>query len=154
MKGKVRGFRILAIVCVLFISLWVLSISVKADELQDTTKTEEKNTVYDALKEKIQESWDKGMSNIEECDPINITGNFIERTLRMIAAICYKNIKSIKAGSLLIGLVSFLMGSILAILSKSDKKMRKKAIGIGMAAIPAILLLFVFGISWYISIFR
>lgn len=154
MKGKVRKFRFLTVVCILFFSLWALPASVKAEELQDTTETEEKNTVYDALRERIQESWDRGMSNIEESDPIKITGNFVERTLRIIALVCYKNLKSIKAGSLLIGLVSFLMGSILAILSKSDKKMRKKAISIGMAAIPAILILFVFGISWYISIFR
>ena len=59
-----------------------------------------------------------------------------------------------KAGALLAGGVSFLFGVILAMLSRKNKKIRKMAIGVCMCAIPALLLVFVFGISWYVSFFR
>ncbi len=112
------------------------------------------NSIYDKLKERIQDSWDNGMENLEQVNPIEISGNFTERILRTIAAACYRNLKSIKAGALLTGLVSFVLGAVVALLATKDKKMRKTAVSIGMVAVPAILLITVFGISWFISIFR
>lgn len=123
--------------------------------IQDDTGTDiQENSIYDALKEQIQDSWDSGMGNLKEVNPIEVSGNFAERILRTIAAACYGNLKSIKAGALLTGLVSFIMGAAVALLAAKDKKMRKAAIGVGMAAVPAILIIGVFGISWFISIFR
>lgn len=119
-----------------------------------TGENEQENSIYDALKERIQDSWDSGIENLEEVNPIEISGNFVERILRTIAAACYGNLKSIKAGALLIGLVSFVLGAVIALLATKDKKMRKTAISIGMMAVPVILLITVFGISWFISIFR
>lgn len=121
---------------------------------EETEEKEQENTIYDTLKERIRDSWDSGMENLEEVNPIEITGNFAERILRTVAAACYSNLKSIKAGALLIGLVSFVLGAAVALLATKDKKMRKKAISIGMLAVPAILFIAVFGISWFISIFR
>lgn len=121
---------------------------------EETRENEQENSIYDALKERIQDSWESGMENLEEVNPIEISGNFAERILRTIAAACYSNLKSIKAGALLIGLVSFVLGAVIALLATKDKKMRKTAISVGMMAVPAILLIIVFGISWFISIFR
>ncbi len=121
---------------------------------EETRESEQENSIYDALKERIQDFWENGMENLEEVNPIEISGNFAERILRTIAAACYSNLKSIKAGALLIGLVSFVLGAVIALLATKDKKMRKTAISVGMMAVPAILLIIVFGISWFISIFR
>lgn len=120
----------------------------------ETRENEQENSIYDKLKERIQDSWDNGMENLEQVNPIEISGNFTERILRTIAAACYRNLKSIKAGALLTGLVSFVLGAVVALLAAKDKKMRKSAVSIGMVAVPAILLITVFGISWFISIFR
>lgn len=121
---------------------------------EETRENEQENSIYDALKERIQNSWDSGMESLEEVNPIEISGNFAERILRTIAAACYSNLKSIKAGALLTGLVSFVLGAAIALLATKDKKMRKTAISVGMMAVPVILLIIVFGISWFISIFR
>ena len=120
---------------------------------EEAEEKESGNSIYDSLKNRIQDSWDSGMENLEEVNTIEITGNFAERILRTIAAACYSNLKSIKAGALLMGLVSFVMGAAVALLAVKDKKMRKTAIGFGMAAVPAVLFIIVFGISWFISIF-
>lgn len=121
---------------------------------EETGENEQENSIYDALRERIQDSWESGMENLEEVNPIEISGNFAERILRTIAAACYSNLKSVKAGALLIGLVSFVLGAVIALLATKDKKMRKTAISVGMMAVPVILLIIVFGISWFISIFR
>lgn len=134
--------------------LFIPQPAVHGEEAYTQEKTEQDNSVYDSLKERIRDSWDSGMDQLEEVNPIEITGNFAERILRTIAAACYSNLKSIKAGALLIGLVSFVLGSVVALLAKKDKKMRKTAISAGMVAVPTILLIIVFGISWFISIFQ
>lgn len=127
------------------------SLTVCAQEPQDK---EADNPVYDRLKSRIETAWDDGMKQIEETDPIEISGNLVERLLRGIAAGLYRNLQSIKAGSLLAGGISFLFGVVLALLARKDKKMRKMAVGVCMCTIPAALLIFVFGISWYVSFFR
>lgn len=134
--------------------LFIPSPDVHGEEAYVLEETEQDNSIYDALKERIQDSWDSSMENLEEVNPIELTGNFAERILRTIAAACYSNLKSIKAGALLIGLVSFVLGAAVALLATKDKKMRKTAISFGMVAAPAILFIIVFGISWFISIFR
>lgn len=121
---------------------------------QEQPEAEEENPIYDRLKNRIKTAWDEGMEMIEEADPIEISGNLVERLLRGIAAGLYRNLRSIKAGSLLAGGISFLLGVILALLARKDKKIRKMAVGVCMCTIPAILLVFVFGVSWYISFFR
>ena len=127
------------------------SLTVGAQEPQGE---EADNPVYDRLKSRIETAWDDGMKQIEETDPIEISGNLVERLLRGIAAGLYRNLQSIKAGSLLAGGISFLFGVVLALLARKDKKMRKMAVGVCMCTIPAVLLVFVFGISWYVSFFR
>ena len=99
---------------------------------EETGESEQENSIYDALRERIQDSWESGMENLEEVNPIEISGNFAERILRTIAAACYSNLKSIKAGALLIGLVSFVLGAVIALLATKDKKMRQTAISAGM----------------------
>lgn len=151
--GKKRSKRrcsllivyVLVAVCMLSVSL-----TVHAQETQE----EADNPVYDRLKSRIETAWDDGMKQIEETDPIEISGSLVERLLRGIAAGLYRNLQSIKAGSLLAGGISFLFGVVLALLAQKDKKMRKMAVGVCMCTIPAVLLVFVFGISWYVSFFR
>lgn len=151
--GKKRSKRrcsllivyVLVVVCMLSVSL-----TVHAQETQE----EADNPVYDRLKSRIETAWDDGMKQIEETDPIEISGSLVERLLRGIAAGLYRNLQSIKAGSLLAGGISFLFGVVLALLAQKDKKMRKMAVGVCMCTIPAVLLVFVFGISWYVSFFR
>lgn len=126
-----------------------VTLTVHAQESQ-----EEENPVYDRLKNRIETAWSEGMEMIEETDPIEISGNLMERLLRGIAAGLYRNLRSIKAGALLAGGLSFLLGIVLVMLSRKDKKIRKMAVGVCMCTIPAVLLVFVFGISWYISFFR
>lgn len=124
---------------------------VHAEEIpQETGET----TIYDSLKERMESAWDQGMDQLEDVEPIEITGNLAERILRSIAAALFRNLKSIKAGALLVGVVSFVLGGAAALLARKDKKIQKKAIGICMAAIPGLLIVLVFGISWFVSIFR
>ena len=111
-------------------------------------------TIYDSLKERMETAWDQGMDRLEDAEPVEITGNLVERILRGIAAALFRNLRSIKAGALLVGVVSFVLGGATALLARRDKKIQKKAIGICMAAIPGLLTVLVFGISWFVSIFR
>lgn len=124
---------------------------VHAEEIpQETGET----TIYDSLKERMESAWDQGMDQLEDVEPIEITGNLAERILRSIAAALFRNLKSVKAGALLVGVVSFVLGGAATLLARKDKKIQKKAIGICMAAIPGLLIVLVFGISWFVSIFR
>lgn len=114
----------------------------------------EENSIYETLKERMDTVWDKGMEQIEETESIEIRGNLAERMLRSIAASLFKNLRTIKAGALLIGVVSFVLGGVMVLLAKKDKKIQKKAISVGMVAIPSLLLVLVFGLSWFVSMFR
>ncbi|MCH5249984.1 MAG: hypothetical protein J1E98_08625 [Lachnospiraceae bacterium] len=153
--SALRWQRIVLVIlfgCAVF--LFVSPAVVYGEETYIQEETEQENSIYDSLKERIQDSWDSGIESLEEVKTIEITGNFAERILRTIAVVCYINLKSIKAGALLVGLVSFVLGAVVALLATKDKKMRKTAISVGMMAVPAILFTIVFGISWFISIFR
>ena len=117
--GKKRSKRrcsllivyVLVVVCMLSVSL-----TVHAQETQE----EADNPVYDRLKSRIETAWDDGMKQIEETDPIKISGSLVERLLRGIAAGLYRNLQSIKAGSLIAGGISFLFGVILALGGRND----------------------------------
>ena len=114
----------------------------------------EENSIYETLKERMDTVWDKGMEQVEVIEPIEITGNLAERILRRIAASLFENLRTIKAGALLIGVVSFVVGGVMVLLAKKDKKIQKKAIGVCMMAIPSLFLILVFGLSWFVSVFR
>ena len=102
----------------------------------------------------METAWEKGMKQIEDAEPIEMTGNLMERVMRSMADGLLRNLRSIKAGALLAGVVSFVLGGVTVLLARKDKKIRKKAACICMAAIPALLTVLVFGISWFVSMFR
>lgn len=112
------------------------------------------NYIYDKLKDRVETTWEKGMEQIEEAVPIEITGNLAERLLRTIARSLFQNLRSIKAGALLIGIMSFIFGGIALLLARKDKKIQRYAIRICMVAIPGLLLVLVFGVSYFVSIFH
>ncbi len=151
-KGNIK-WQYALLAALFFAAVCMASVSFTA-YAQEQPAAEEENPIYDRLKNRIETAWNEGMEMIEETDPIEISGNLVERLLRGIAAGLYRNLRSIKAGSLLAGGISFLLGVILALLARKDKKIRKMAVGVCMCTIPAILLVFVFGVSWYISFFR
>lgn len=151
-KKVVRGFTYL-LTNLLFVITLIFHdpCIVNAEELMQEM---EENYIYDKLKERMESTWEKGLEQIEEAAPIEITGNLAERVLRIIASVLFQNLKSIKAGALLIGVVSFLFGGVALLLARKDKKIQRYAIRICMVAIPGLLLILVFGISGFVSIFR
>lgn len=149
-KLQIFLFRMLSLLLATGIALCSPCVAHAEEALQET----EEATIYDFLKERMETAWDEGMDQLEEVEPIEITGNLAERILRSIAAALFRNLRSIKAGALLVGVVSFVLGGAVVLLVRKDKKIQKKAIGICMAAIPGLLLVLVFGISWFVSIFR
>lgn len=130
--------------------LHFFSIRVCAEEIAEE---QEENSIYDSLKDRMETAWGRGMEQIEEVEPIEMTGNFMERVMCSIADGLMRNLKSVKAGALLIGSVSFVLGGVIVLLARKDKKIRKKAASICMAAIPGLLLVLVFGLSWFVSMF-
>lgn len=150
---KVIGGVLYLLANLLFVSVLVFSASCAA-YAEETSLEPEENYIYDQLKERIETTWEKGLEQIEEADPIEITGNLGERMLRAIARGLFQNLKSIKAGALLIGVISFLFGGIALLLARRDKKIQRYAIRICMMAIPGLLLILVFGVSWFVSVFR
>lgn len=148
MREKLHFMLITVVFMVCVMGAMVLfPCTVHADEADE-------NSIYEALKERMDTVWDKGMEQVENMEPIEITGNFAERILRSIAAALFQNLKTIKAGALLVGVVSFVLGGVTVLLSKKDKKIQKKAVSICMVAIPGLLLILVFGLSWFVSMFR
>lgn len=114
---------------------------------------EEKNDVYDSLQESIKESWNNGFEELETTDEIETEGPFMERILRSIANVFYKNMVGIKGWSILIGLISIVVGTFIAITAKLNKKLRKFAISFLIITIPCLLIVFVFGIAKFVSVF-
>ena len=147
-----QHFIVISLLCMLFMigTMTAFPYMVYAN----TEKKTEENSIYEALKERMDTAWNQGMDQVEEIEPIEIPGNFAERVLRSIASMLFRNLKAIKAGALLIGMVSFFLGGVTALLAKKDKKIQKKAIGVCMTIIPGLLLTLVFGISWFVSMFR
>lgn len=113
----------------------------------------EHNDVYDQLRVSIQNEWDRGFEQLEENEEIEVKGPLSERIVRGIANAFYKNLTAIKAGSLIIGIISLVLGAFIAIAAKLNKKVRKFAIGGLMITIPIFLFIFVFGVTKLVSIF-
>ena len=137
----------------LLFSMHMLSCPIEACAKEEAAGQED-DSIYDILKDRMETAWERGMEQIEDVEPIEVTGNFMERILRSMADSLMRNLRSIKAGALLIGAVSFVLGGTAALLARKDKKIRKKAVGICMAAIPGLLVILVFGLSWVVSMFR
>lgn len=114
---------------------------------------EEKNDVYDSLQENIKESWNSGFEELEKTTEIENKGPFMERILRNIANVFYRNMVGIKGWSLLIGLISMVVGIFISVTAKLNKKLRKFAISFLIITIPCLLIVFVFGIAKFVSIF-
>lgn len=116
-------------------------------------ETVEHNDVYDQLRDSIQNEWDRGFEQLEEDEEIEVKGPLSERIVRGIANAFYKNLTAIKAGSLIIGIISLVLGAFIATAAKLNKKVRKFAIGGLMITIPIFLFVFVFGVTKLVSIF-
>lgn len=136
-----------------FIMLALLLLLLTPIEVQ-ASEEEQGNDIYDSLDEKIKNNFYEGLNvaNKEE-KSIDISGNLIERVMRSIANGFYKNLKSIKAGSLFAGTLSFLGGLIIFKTVKLNKGLKRYAISVFMVTIPVALFIFVFSISLFIDIF-
>ena len=152
---ETKGWHVLSRIAGMFLAvvIAVSFITLRAYAVEDFGTAEE-NNVYDELKDRMETAWEKGMKQIEDAEPIEMTGNLMERVMRSMADGLLRNLRSIKAGALLAGAVSFVLGGVTVLLARKDKKIRKKAACICMAAIPALLTVLVFGISWFVSMFR
>lgn len=116
-------------------------------------ETGEENPVYDQLQKKIKNEWNKGLESIDEAEVIKITGNPAEHLLRVITAALYRNINSIKAGALLIGMCSFGIGIMIAVSARKNKKARRFAVVALVTVIPATLFILTFCLAVLVSIF-
>lgn len=114
---------------------------------------EGENPIYDSLEKRIRNEWDKGLESIEEVGTIEITGNPVERLLRVITAALYRSLKSIKAGALLIGASSFCIGIIVAVSARKNKKARRFAVLALITVIPVSLFIMTFCLAMLVSIF-
>lgn len=114
---------------------------------------EGENPIYDSLEKRIRNEWDKGLESIEEVGTIEITGNPVERLLRVITAALYRSLKSIKAGALLIGASSFCIGIIVAVSARKNKKARRFAVVALITVIPVSLFIMTFCLAMLVSIF-
>lgn len=153
--GRFLKIAALFFMCFLFFSATCLAAgqAIPDDPVWKEQGSASHNAIYDRLKRRLEQSYEEGMKKADAAAPIEITGSLPERLLRGIADGLNRNLKSIKAGAVIIGMCSFVMGSALALLAKKDKKIRKQAVLIGMGAIPGLLLIAVFGISLYVSMF-
>lgn len=117
---------------------------------QGSEEVEANNTdqVYHNLKNKVKNNWDKEMEKLKNDEStIEIKGDLPERLLRSIINTFYINMKIIKTTALFIGLLSFTIGGIITIATKLNKGLRRFAVGFLMIMLPAILFIFVFGLS-------
>lgn len=124
------------------------------DRRRAELETDEENPVYDQLQKRIKNEWNKGLESIEESEVIKITGNPAEHLLRVITAALFRNINSIKAGALLIGMCSFSIGIIIAVSARKNKKARRFAVVALVTVIPATLFILIFCLAVLVSIFK
>lgn len=123
----------------------------KSDGLVD--EKVESNKIYDSLSDSIRNRWDNGLEQLETTDEIEIKGSFSERIIRSITNTFYKHLVSIKAWSLLIGILSMIIGGFITATAKLNKKLKRFAISFFVITIPILLVIFVFGITKLISMF-
>jgi len=114
---------------------------------------EQKQDIYDSLQDSIRNNWKNGMESLETTEEIEIKGPLMERILRSIANVFYKNLMSIKAWSLFIGLISLISGVFITVTAKLNKKLKRFAISLFVITIPVLLIVFVFGITKLVSMF-
>lgn len=124
-----------------------------ASNAEMTEQEEEQDDIYDSLRDSIRKNWEDGFANLETTDEIEIKGPLTERILRSIANVFYKHLVSIKAWSLLIGVISLIMGIFIAATAKLNKKLRRFSITLFIVTIPVLLIIFTFGITKLISMF-
>lgn len=137
----------------IFISFFVLFLCFNSAIVVHADESEAENGVYGELRDSIQNEWNRGWEELEKEDTIEMKGPLTERIIRGIANFFYMNIVGIKSGALLIGVISVVLGTIIALSAKLNKKLRKAAIGGLIITIPLVLFIFVFGITKLISIF-
>lgn len=127
--------------------------AMESNTVAENQETKEENPIYDKLQKRIKNEWDKGLESIEEVKTIEITGNPVERLLRIITAALYQNLKSIKAGALLMGVSSFCIGVIIAVSARKNKKARRFAVVALITVIPLSLFIVTFCLAMLVSIF-
>ena len=131
-----------------FFMLFLVPAEVRASQEQQDNK------IYESLDEKIKNNFYEGLESVEEqAKSIEISGNLLERIVRTIANSLYKNLDEIKAGCLLIGVLSFLGGFIIFKTVKLNKGMKRYALSVFMITIPLTLFIFVFATARLIDIF-
>lgn len=135
------------VMCVFLMALLIIATN------QTIFAAEEENDIYDSLQESIKDSWDNGFKDLETTEEIEADGPFMERLLRSIANAFYKNMVGIKGWSILIGLISIVVGIFIAVTAKLNKKLRRFAITFLIITVPSLLIVFVFGIAKFVSIF-
>lgn len=141
---------------ILFLSVLMIIFAIGITEAKAASESaEEENNLYDTLEEKVKSDWYSELDRIQNKeDTIEIKGNLMERIMRSIVNVFYKNMKIIKVSSLLAGLVSFVLGGLIAFLSSLNKGLRRFAISRLMIGIPIMLFIFVYGISILIGMFQ
>ncbi|MDD3361836.1 MAG: hypothetical protein PHW34_09215 [Hespellia sp.] len=149
MKSNTKNLM-MTVLLLFFIVILMVSASVPVR----AANTKEKNEIYDSLQESMKNNWKSGLDQLEAEDQIEIKGPLPERILRGIANAFYQHLVSIKAWSLLIGLISLLIGIFIAVTAKLNKKLRRTAITLFIVTIPLLLIIFVFGITKLISMFH
>ena len=113
----------------------------------------EQDDIYDSLQESMRENWEDGFASLETTDEIEIKGPLTERILRSIANTFYRHLVSIKAWSLLIGVLSLIVRIFIAVTAKLNKKLRRFAITLFVVTIPVLCIIFTFGIAKLVSMF-
>ncbi len=114
---------------------------------------EKQDDIYDSLQESMRDNWEDGFASLETTDEIEIKGPLTERILRSIANVFYRHLVSIKAWSLLIGVLSLIVGIFTAVTAKLNKKLRRFAITLFVITIPMLCIIFTFGITKLVSMF-
>lgn len=131
---------------------WLLMAWIPLSPVHAADKARQED-VYDSLQESIEKNWTDGFEHLEATDEIEVKGPLMERILRSIANVFYRHLVGIKAWSLFIGVISFLVGVFIAVTAKLNKKLRRFAITFFVVTVPLLLIIFTFGITKLISIF-
>lgn len=119
----------------------------------EQTGQKKQDDIYDSLQESMRDNWEDGFASLETTDEIEIKGPLTERILRSIANVFYRHLVSIKAWSLLIGMLSLIVGIFTAVTAKLNKKLRRFAITLFVITIPMLCIIFTFGITKLVSMF-
>ena|GEM_PF-3165543 len=144
-----RYIRLVSVMIFTFLVLSLMPVHIAYAE----SDQEQKQDIYDSLQDSIRNNWKNGMESLETTEEIEIKGPLMERILRSIANVFYKNLMSIKAWSLFIGLISLISGVFITVTAKLNKKLKRFAISLFVITIPVLLIVFVFGITKLVSMF-